>query len=148
MNAQEIADFINNEVAWEPGITVRALPRSAMAFAFGSYDDLYGSNGEVDITITANSLDSSSIQPDGKYPELGMTVQVAITLTVGALDRHMTREQILYLVIRKITELHEHETREYTRVKDDAGRWPAPFHPHNTDGDMLWFLRGNKEYSK
>ena len=127
MTAQEAAFFLGSEVAWEPGLRVEA-----------AYD-LSGPS-RVHVTIYRESVDSSLVQPDGTYPPRDPRTEPVTMNALLTPGQYETRETALYHVIRLVTELHEHESREFTRVKDPYGPngWGAPFHPHRPEGNALW----------
>jgi hypothetical protein len=129
VNTQEAVRFLNNDVAWEPGVTVQAAP--ALPFKTG-----------ISVQITMAVIDSSSVREDGTYPSDAETeLQSGFSLLPYEYE---TREKLLYRMIREIAKMHEHDTREFTRVRDESGRWVAPFHPHREDGDELWNHGGRK----
>jgi hypothetical protein len=144
MNAQETAEFLNNDVVWEPRLTVHAsLPRHGTGYSFGYADPVPAGGSEVHVLLTLQSVDSSAVRPDGSYPEgPRVPVQRMFTLYEHELT---TRERVLYRVIREITVLHEHETREYTRLRSNLS---APFHPHRPDGTSLWSHDGRAYQEK
>jgi hypothetical protein len=123
VNTQEAVRFLNNDVAWEPGVTVKA--------AAGIW-----------VVVTMAVTDSSSVRADGTYPSDAETeLQSGFSLLPYEYE---TREKLLYRMIREIAKMHEHDVREFTRVRDESGRWVAPFHPHREDGDELWNHGGRK----
>jgi hypothetical protein len=128
MTAQQAADFLRTQVAWEPGLTVSASALWA----------------SLNVRLEKKGTDSSAVLPDGSYPSSSPFADVAMNFSLSP-DEYGTPEVLLYHVIRRLTELHEHEIREFTRVRDGRGPngWTAPFHPHNADGRKLWDLRGN-----
>jgi hypothetical protein len=153
MNAAEAVDFINRKVAWEPGIQVTASagwPRYLLAVP-SDPRVVAMTIDSLTVAVTINSPDSSNISPEGKYPPpwqhldtpnaSGRRQQSGVgqVIALGEAD-YQTPERLLYRIIRLVTELHEHESREFTRIRQDDGTWFAPLHPHPADGprEMLW----------
>lgn len=129
MNTQEAADFINYRVTWEPNLTVSAQPDTFCPPATMA----------LCLNLTLRSPDSSDISPAGDYPGTPARVESWLSLRP---DQFKTGELLLAAVIRHVTTMRQHETREFTRVKQDDGSWFAPFHPHRPDGETLWASGG------
>ena len=142
MRATEAAEIIRNAV-FRPGIKVNARAYDPYS---SYYDEFYFSRaqGHADSTVIeleivfVDTYDSSYINDAGRYTR---RASIAPTVTIDVKD--LDEDQLLYRVIKWISEAQEHEDREFTRVKRN-GRWTAPFHPHNDDGNRLWRDRGRR----
>lgn len=140
MNIQEAVRFINHEVVWEPGLRVTARMRRAEFWTGYDIDELV-------MTLTLETVDSNSISPNGHYPTgPDALTEVGFSRVVPSYA-YSTPEELLYRVIRMISELREHETREFTRVRYAPSKWVAPFYPHDTDGNEL-FRHAGRPYIK
>jgi len=154
MTPAEAARFLNTQVAWEPGLTVRAVARQDCQ--------------DVTVMLTRKVTDSSSVRPDGTYPDPAQARPESPDPYYHAYGRlsdlygdhfalvpqpaavGMTREfsgsqldtpaVLLACVIRAVAEMHLHDIREFTRLRpaSPGGKWEAPFHPHNASGELLW----------
>lgn len=141
MNVQETVNFLNTQVAWEPGLSVHAWSSGQDPFSFTRGLP----HSRVTVTLTLNSLDSSAVAPDGTYSKYGPRVPVSMSFDLSEYETQ-TREQVLARVIAQVTGLRQHETREFTRIRPavPGGKWEAPFHPHTASGNILWRSRGRK----
>jgi hypothetical protein len=131
VNTREAEEFINSQVVFEPGLTVRA---GGEWLSFADWDAL-------NLTITLMTTDSGSVSYLGRYAQGEPLIPVTLRATLLPYE-YATREQLLHRVIRMITELRQHDTREFTRYRDESGRWVAPFFPHSEDGNALWARGG------
>jgi hypothetical protein len=138
VNTQEAVRFLNSDVAWEPGVTVKAVADTTYS-DFG-YQRPYA--GAIWVRVIMAVIDSSSVREDGTYPS-GPKTELHSEFTLQPYE-YKTREKLLYRTIREIAKMHEHDVREFTRVRDESGRWVAPFHPHREDGNELWNHGGRK----
>jgi hypothetical protein len=142
MRATEAVEIISN-ATWRPGIKVNAKAYDPYS---SYYDEFYFSRaqGHADSTVIeleivfVDTYDSSSVNAAGEYTRRA-NIAPSVTFDV----RDMDEDQLLYRVLKWISEAQEHEDREFLRVRR-GGRWVAPFHPHNRDGNDLWKNRGRQ----
>lgn len=140
MNIQEAVRFINREVVWEPGLRVTARTQRV---GFGTGYDI----DELVVTLALETVDSDRISPNGHYP-VGpdALTEVGFNRVVPSYA-HVSRDQLLHSMVKMISELRLHETREFTRIRNATGQWAAPFYPHSEDGNERW-RNGGRPYVK
>lgn len=92
----------------------------------------------VAMTIAQETYDSSSVSPSGQYRRRS-TVAPVMDFDPAGLDT----DGVLFEVLKKLGEFHDHEAREFLRVYR-GGRWVAPFHPHTREGHQNWDKRGGR----
>jgi hypothetical protein len=124
MRAAEAAQIIR-EAIWRPGIEVVATPVTGSV---------------IEVEIVFDTYDSSYVTREGKYWDRAMIAPSGMM----PVDSFATADELLFHVLTWVREAQEHEDREFLRVWRD-GRWHAPFHPHNPDGQDNWRTRGRQE---
>jgi hypothetical protein len=123
MRASEAVQIIR-EAIWRPGMQVIASSVTSTV---------------IEVEIVFDTYDSSNVTRDGKYWDRAMIAPSGM-MPVGDLQ---TPEELLYRVLAWVREAQEHEDREFLRVLRD-GKWVAPFHPHNADGNYNWQAEGRQ----
>lgn len=125
MKAQEAADILNS-AAWRPGMEIRAR------VVYTAPDLPIPELEVIQVEVIFHTYDSSWPDDDGQY-RVPRSIAPQGMLPVGDMDE----EALLFAVLRMVAQAHEHEDREFLRVRKN-GKWVAPFHPHNDDTDRLW----------
>lgn len=118
MRASDAARLVN-ETAFHPDWQIVA--REAW---------MYGN--QIAVQFRCATYDSSDVTQDGQYSRR-IVIGPSVTFDVTDMDD----ETLLYTVLDCKAQVQQHEDREFLRVRTGR-RWHAPFHPHNTDGKILW----------
>lgn len=118
MNATEAARFING-LALKPGWSIEAEPSRWVPHVIG-------------LAVSFAAQDSD-YPPDYRVKLADRPIHRSITVTPD-----MSRAAITAKVLRTCLELEIHEWLEFTRYRDESGRWVAPFHPHRSEGHANW----------
>jgi hypothetical protein len=133
MNAEDAIDLVNRAV-WRPGVEVRARRyRGVVAELLGlDYSDFEHGTAKITVEFVFETYDSSVVSDSGVYRKR-ITMAPRTVIDVDG----KSETDVLGAVLADLAVVHQHEDREFCRVKDASGRWVAPFHPHN-DTDALY----------
>lgn len=118
MDTAQAIDTINNMI-YLPG------------WKFTATDYTSRFEGTVRIRIDYPALNSNRDQAAEGYPDPIDTYAV-FSMTVGDCD---SAEDVYFKMIRHLTDIWVHETREFLRM---PGSLEAPFHPHRLKGMQRW----------
>lgn len=83
----------------------------------------------IGMEVLLRTFDSSP-EPDGRLHIADITSPPVKIRVEG-----LTEEQVLGSALNAMLQIEAHEIREFFR-RGNGG--PAPFHPHNTDGEEAW----------
>lgn len=127
MEAQAAIDLVNRAV-WRPGVEVRARGyRGGFAELMGFDWAPVTDTTKITVEFVFDTYDSSLINDRGVYTRK-ITMSPRTVIDVNG----RSETDVLGTVLADLAKVHEHEDREFCRVKDpETGRWVAPFHPHN-----------------
>lgn len=125
---QDEAVTLLNRTIFRPGWRITAQPQA-------------GSSTRVQVTFDISTVDTSYPSEQGAY-EVPYVMKPPLRLDASRYD---TEEDLLYRVLRAVSQHQEHEDREFMRVWRD-GRWVANFHPHTDEGASNWERAGQAAY--
>lgn len=118
MEAQRVADLINQEVSFRPGWEFRAdVMAEGVPF--------------VIVRALVETVNSDRDQALRGYPE---EILLAPEVIINA-DDYMIPDDLYAVMMQWVIDLEIHECREFFRVGPDKD---APFHPHRPEGQRAW----------
>ncbi|MFF4257929.1 hypothetical protein ACFY1L_42775 [Streptomyces sp. NPDC001663] len=105
-------------------------------WSFKARDHVNRFEGTVVVRVNYPARNSNRDQANGGYPE-EITAYAEFPIVV----KDSTDEDLYAALLRVISSIEEHESREFLRVHPTG--W-APFHPHRVDGMRRWAARHGK----